>query len=84
MAKLILVDGTTTTQQPATPPVWTLEELQGFVDGYIEEIRGLGGAVGFCNEEGGLRKMPLNKTASNIFGVPLVGPVLILGDGEEA
>lgn len=31
----------------------------------------------WCNEEGLLKGMPLNKRASVIFGTPIVGPVAI-------
>ena len=84
MATLLATDGSTSTHYPENPPEWTLEELQAFVDGYIEELHGPGGVLGFCNEEGRLREMPVNAQASRTFGRAVVGPVLVLGDDEEA
>ena len=58
-----------------------LEDLQKEVGGYIERISFVPGVAILCNEEGRLRGMPYNCT---LFGVKLVGPVLVVGeDGEE-
>lgn len=94
--EILRADGTRETRTYACPiPV---EDMQEAVDGYIEPVRrnGMdwwheGGVVGnprhrfvaFCNEEGLLRSMPLNKQASEIFRSALVGPVIVIyGDKE--
>lgn len=63
----------------------TLEALQKAVDGYIETVTLIGGyAVMIVNEEGLLRGMPSNLTASAIAARKIVGPALVVGvDGEE-
>jgi formylmethanofuran dehydrogenase subunit B len=63
----------------------TLEALQKAVDGYIETLTLIGGyAVMIVNEEGLLRGMPSNLTASAVAARKIVGPVLVVGvDGEE-
>ena len=63
----------------------TLEALQAAVDGYIETVRLVPGrAVMIVNEEGLLRGMPHNITASLAAGTQIVGPALVVGvDGDE-
>lgn len=63
----------------------TLEALQKAVDGYIETVTPIGGyAVMIVNEEGLLRGMPSNLTASAVAARKIVGPALVVGvDGEE-
>lgn len=63
----------------------TLEALQKVVDGYIETVTLIGGyAVMIVNEEGLLRGMPSNLTASAVAARKIVGPALVVGvDGEE-
>lgn len=63
----------------------TLEALQKAVDGYIETVTLIGGyAVMIVNEEGLLRGMPSNLTASAIAARKIVGPALVVGvKGEE-
>ena len=63
----------------------TLEALQKAVDGYIETVTLIGGyAVMIVNEEGLLRRMPSNLTASAIAARKIVGPALVVGvNGEE-
>lgn len=59
----------------------TLEELQGFVGGYIETVTLASDCVIICNEEGRINGMKYNCT---ICGVQLFGPILLCGvDGEE-
>jgi len=63
----------------------TLEALQAAVDGYIETVKLVPGrAVMIVNEEGLLRGMPHNITASLAAGTQIVGPAIVIGvDGEE-
>jgi hypothetical protein len=73
-----------------------LEWLQHTVGGYIEIFTGRPGWHGYCNEEGKLLGLPINKLATgfarelgwNDRGVDfIVGDVVFLGngvDGEEA
>lgn len=63
----------------------TLEALQSVVDGYIEAVTLIPGkAVMIVNEEGLLRGMAPNPTASMIAGAKIVGPAIVVGvDGEE-
>lgn len=63
----------------------TLKALQKAVDGYIETVTLIGGyAVMIVNEEGLLRGMPSNLTASAVAARKIVGPALVVGvDGDE-
>ena len=60
----------------------TLEELQKWVDGYIEVVYPFDDQVCIiCNEEGRLRGLPYNIT---FLGERFVGPVLVVGvSGED-
>jgi hypothetical protein len=55
-----------------------LEEIQGFVEGYIEiyPIR-IPSHIVVVNEEGLILGMPFNTVAKLAFGIEAVGPVLI-------
>ena len=58
-----------------------LENLQRFVDGYIEVVPVSASIVMICNEEGKLRGMEPN---FKWLGDVIVGPVIFCGvDGEE-
>lgn len=63
----------------------TLEALQKEVGGYIETVTLVRGyAVMIVNEEGLLRGMPSNLTASSVAARKIVGPALVVGvDGDE-
>ena len=63
----------------------TLEALQKEVGGYIETVTLVRGyAVMIVNEEGLLRGIPSNLTASAVAARKIVGPALVVGvDGEE-
>lgn len=59
----------------------TLENLQRFVEGYIETATVAKDVVVICNEEGLIRGMPRSCT---ILNHDFFGPVLIAGvDGDE-
>lgn len=58
----------------------TLEALQKEVGGYIETVTLVHGyAVMIVNEEGALRGMPSNLTASAVATRKIVGPALVVG-----
>ena len=82
MAKAMLykTDGTTEELKPKGPKgVFTLEQLQAAVDGYIEivQCRNMPGHVAVVNEEGRIFGLPPNYPASQVVGQPVVGNVLI-------
>ena len=62
----------------------TLAELQAHVGGYIEAFPvGVEGALGLCNEEGLLMRLPLGPVVPAL-GHPVCGTFLVVGDaGEE-
>ena len=55
----------------------TLEEAQKEVGGYVEMIRVSGGQL-LVNEEGYIKQLALNPTASEIVGHNIVGNALFL------
>lgn len=65
MAQLLRADGTTQEIKPTKGKMFTLEELQTFVGGYIEAVH-LGKKIMMVNEEGKLQHLPPNKQATNI------------------
>jgi hypothetical protein len=56
---------------------WTLAKLQTLVGGYIEKIDLPDRKIVLVDEEGQLKGLPLNRTASALVGKPLVGPVVV-------
>lgn len=63
----------------------TLENLQGFVGGWIESVSPFNDNVAIiCNEEGKLDGLPLNRTIStDCFHDIIAGNFLVVGIGEE-
>lgn len=63
-----------------------LEALQSAVGGYIESIPKPSDAtfrVAYANEEGLIRNLELNRTASGMVGRTIVGPMVIgVAEGE--
>lgn len=82
MAKLMKADGTVEAVTPANGKKFTLEELQGFVGGYIELLPLRGRRV-LCNEDGLVRGLRPNYLASIACGMTLVGNVVELEKGEK-
>lgn len=90
MARLIKTNGAAFDVFPNNGKIFTLEELQGFVGGYIEFVRLDGAAndkegllknkVMCLNEEGKLEGLPENKTATLIAEGCLFDDDYIAGD----
>lgn len=59
----------------------TLENLQRTVEGHIETVPAINGAIILCNEEGKLKGLEPNMRYSHDW---LVGTIIVIGsDGEE-
>lgn len=80
MAYIIHPDGSRT-NMPARKK-FTLEDLQRGVGGCIEAVPGTNHRV-WCNEEGLLKNLPYNATASLQYNVRLVGSVVVLEKGDH-
>jgi hypothetical protein len=81
MAHLIKQNGEVTQVEPKQGDEFTLEELQGYVDGYIEFVY-LGDDIAVVNEEGLLKGLAINNRASAVVGQTLVGDVLIVNRNQ--
>tara|TARA_E500000305_G_scaffold99272_1_gene91367 strand:+ start:646 stop:897 length:252 start_codon:yes stop_codon:yes gene_type:complete len=81
MAYLLKVDGTI--EQMKWNP--SLEELQAAVGGYIEMVRTNNVGYMYCNEEGKLQGLPVNRAATSMidFDDVVVGDVVVMEEGEE-
>jgi hypothetical protein len=66
MAQLIKANGETSKVLPGNGKVFTLQELQSFVGGYIE-FRHINGEIMVMNEEGKLMGLPNNDEATNVL-----------------
>lgn len=82
MGLLIRPDGTKEHIIPEDGEAFSLEEMQKYVEGYIELIPDLDGRIIIANEEGKLNNMPINMTATKMWGDVLVGNVLFLNKEE--
>lgn len=85
MATLLKSDGTETTVTPKNGVCFELEELQGFVAGYIEIVEISDGRQMVLNEEGKIKQLPFNYKATVLYGTgrdkyefdPIAGNVLL-------
>lgn len=85
MATLYLTDGTQEEVCPADGVKFSLEELQGFVGGWIELVRLGDGRNMWINEEGKLEGLPLNILATSLACLPydiIVGDALVATNAE--
>ena len=82
MARWIKESGETIEVKPKNGTDFSLEELQGFVGGYIEIIGHGKDGLMVVNEEGKLDGLPLNTTASLMAGQTIVGNVLVCKANE--
>ena len=81
LIKLIGTDGEVKKITCVGKPV--LKQLQKLVGGFIEVVRVPGASmILVVNEEGLLHQMPLNEKASALAQQPIVGPALLMMDGD--
>lgn len=80
MAQLIKTNGETATVAPKNGHVFELEELQGFVDGYIENVFLPDGRIMVINENGKDMGLPINKNATDIADAVILPWDVIVGD----
>ncbi len=79
MATYLPVDGLAEVVRPKDGKAFTLAELQGYVDGYIEIVPTTYPEQKMVvNEEGLLKRLRFNIPASIIAGQSIVGSALIL------
>lgn len=90
MATLIRATGEQMTVKPASGGKFTLEELQGFVSGFIERIDLQNGKAMYINEYGKAMQMKRNISATVCLqqrgclqGDYIVGDAVILDYSEE-
>jgi hypothetical protein len=77
MAKFIKTDGSIINVEPKNGKDFSLKELQGFVDGYIEIVYLPNGDLMVVNEEGKMNDLPINMKATMAYGLDvIVGNVL--------
>jgi hypothetical protein len=69
-------------KRPETGDEWTLVELQEIVGGYIEPLP-VQTATAFVNEDGLSLDLAKNPVASALFGIQLVGTVVVLEPQES-
>lgn len=97
MGKWIKTDGTQQEVPPEDGKEYTLQEMNGFVGGYLEALRLTNNLVMYVNEEGVRLQLPLNFKAMEVLksyrpehaSTPIVGNVIIAslqetGDNEHA
>lgn len=86
VATILSPDGTSRVVRPANGKKFELSELQHFVDGYIELVimkKGNGHATMYCNEEGKLKDLPINREATKLalaadYGDVIVGNAVVI------
>lgn len=80
-AFLLKSDGSQSQVKPTNGTDFTLEELQGFVGGYIEVVRSaLDGMILIVDEEGKLKGKPVNETATRFMHKQFSGIDCVAGD----
>lgn len=82
MAKIIKSDGTERNVEPRNGGDFSLSEMQRIVGGFIEIVTLKDGQLMVVNEEGMLLEMPYNQKASELYGQPVVGNVLVCNDDQ--
>lgn len=80
MDKLIMADGRIRTVVPKNGTDYTLAELQHFVDGYIQVLRLNRRKVLVINEEGKMRGLPVNQTATTYYRLHTSSNDFIVGN----
>lgn len=83
MSRIYRVTGEVKDVVPKNGKCFTLEELQGFVGGYIERVQTPQGNM-YVDEEGLLKGKRTNLTASKLAGVLwLVGDAILVSPDHE-
>ena len=88
MATVFDVNGTRRSVSPATPPAFTLEELQHLVGGDIEIVFLSGHEMLVINEEGKLQGLLYNVAATQLVahllqpGDYIAGPAVLVSEQE--
>ena len=85
MGVLIKADATQESISPTSGKAFSLEELQGFVGGYIEHIVITDGRDSFINEEGKLKGLLYNSYATELYSNPhdvICGDMIVCETGE--
>ena len=83
IATVILPTGQTREVQPANGKKFTLDELQGYVDGYIQIVKTKSPVRDmYINEEGKINNLPLNWKATALYQYgehdPICGTVIVM------
>ena len=82
MAKWIKANSEIIEVKPTNGTDFSLEELQGFVGGYIEIVYLDSERIMVVNEEGIINDLPFNEKASSIVGQLIAGDVLVCKSEE--
>ena len=84
MGILVTTDGEEIIVRPEKSEVFTLEELQALVGGYIEVVpqRVHPDKVYLCDEEGLLKDKEVNISVTETIDYPVVGDILIISHEE--
>ncbi len=84
MGTLITAEGEEKVVTPEHGEVFTLEELQALVGGYIEVVpqRVHPDKVYLCDEEGLLKSKEINFSVTETIDYPVVGDILIISHEE--
>lgn len=79
MVRLIRTNGIVEEVAPKSGSNFSLKELQEYVGGYIEivQIPEDNSLIAIANEEGLLKRLPYNSAANIMFGLELVGDIII-------
>lgn len=83
IGKLYRVNGEVLEVYPVNGKKFTLQELQTYVGGSIELVPGTartGSPTTFCNEEGKLNGLPVNRLASRVFMKGIWSNEVLVGD----
>lgn len=66
--------------KPKSGKTFSLSELQGFVEGYIEIVELKDGKIMVVNEEGKLKDLPFNHAATDLFAQTYSNGDIIVGN----
>lgn len=66
--------------KPKSGKTFSLSELQGFVEGYIEIVDLRNGKIMVVNEEGKLKDLPFNHAATKIYAETYSNRDVIVGN----